>query len=407
MFPFRNARAFSAFKYRNYRIYWSGLLVAVTGWQIMTFTQLWLIYDLTHSALYLGLAGGINGGVNICLSVFSGVFVDRVDRRKLLLVTQSSMAIQAFALAILTVTHTINVWHILVMTAFTGASSAFDSPGRQALVPQLVDDPKDIPPAVAMASSIWSAARVIGPALAGVFLATIGAALGFFVTAIGYSGMVFTLSRLDLGNRVVPAARSRLLVEFKEGWRYVLSDRTFTILMAMTFLNSVFGQSYEYLLPVFAKDILEVGPTGYGFLMASAGSGAVGGILAVAALSHRGNRGKQLLAGNILFGVFLILFSLSDWYIPSLALIGIASFFNAMYMTNVLTLLQSLVPDRLRGRVMAIYTLTWSLSTLGGMQAGFVTHALNAPMAVIIGAVIILGFALFVTLSYPRIRELE
>ncbi len=406
MLSFRNVQAFAVFRYRNYRLYWSGLLVAVVGWQILTFSQLWLIYDLTHSPLYLGLAGGINGGINILLTIFSGVYVDRVDRRKLLIVTQCCMALQALAMAVLTVTHVVNVWHILIMTGLAGATSAFDSPGRQALVPRLVDDPKDIPPAVALASSIWSASRVLGPALAGVFIATVGVSVGFFVTAAGYVLMVLTLTHLRLG-AVKVANRARLLSELREGWGFVLTDKVLVTLIAMTFLNSIFGLSYEYLLPVFSRDILDVGATGYGFLMASAGTGAVCGILVVAALSHRGSRGKQLLIGNSLFGVFLILFSLSHWYIPSVVLIGIASFFNSLYMTNVLTTLQTLVPDRLRGRVMAIYTLVWGLSTLGGMQAGLIANALGAPWGVIIGALLILGFALYVAFFSPRIRQLQ
>ncbi len=398
---------FAALRYRNYRLYWIGLLIAIMGWQILTFTQLWLVYELTNSTLYLGAAGGANGAANICFSVFGGVFADRMDRRRLIIFSQCSMVILSLILATLTVTQLVNVWHVLIIAALTGATSAFDTPARQALVPHLIDDPKDIGNAVALASSVWSAARIVGPAVAGVLIAVAGPAPCFYITSAAYGVMVLFMIRLNVGKMVAPRTRAGLLSDFKEGWSYVLNNSIFFSLIAITFLNSVFGMSFVYLLPVFAKDILSVGSSGYGFLMTASGIGAVCGVITVATIANRGHRGKILLIGSGLFGILLIAFSFSRWYAFSLGLIVLMGFFNSLYMTNVLTLLQGLVPDKLRGRVMGIYALTWSLMPLGGMQAGVVANAVGAPLAVTIGGVVVLGFAVFVALSNRLIRNLS
>ena len=197
-----------------------------------------------------------------------------------------------------------------------------------------------------------------------------------------------------------------MLSAFTEGWKYVWTNKVFLNLIAITFLNSIFGMSFVYLLPVFARDVLSAGPSGYGFLMTAFGTGAVCGVLTVASVSTRGHRGKVLLTGNILFCLLLIVFSLSRSYSVSLVLIALTGFFNSIYMTNVLTLLQALVPDELRGRVMGIYSLTWSLMPLGGMQAGALANVLDAPLVVTIGGLVTLAFAVFVIISNKRIRNL-
>jgi MFS family permease len=390
------------------------------GRQILIFTQLWLIYELTNSTIYLGAAGGVTGVATILFSVFGGVLADRTDRRRLIILTQTIMAILSFVLATLTVTHLVNVWHILIIATLTGATSAFDQPARQALLPHLIDDPKELGNAVALASSVWSATRIVGPALAGGLIVLAGPAICFYLTSFGFGAMVLSLTQLNMAKAIIPPTRSRLLSEFKEGWGYVLNNGTFLTLITMTFLNSVFltlitmtflnsvfGLSFIFLLPVFAKDILAVGPSGYGFLMTASGIGAVCGVITVASIAHRGHRGRVLLIGNSLSGILLIAFAFSRWYTPSLGLIALAGFFNQLYMTNVLTLLQTLVPDRLRGRVMGIYGLTWSLQPLGGLQAGFVANFVGVPLAVTIGGLVTLGFAVFVAVSSSRLRNLN
>jgi MFS family permease len=396
-----------ALKYRNYRLYWMGLLVSILGWQFLTFAQLWLVYDITGSTLYLGAVGGVNGAATICLSLFGGVLADRVDKRKLIIFTQSMMAVLAFVLATLTFTHLVNVWHVLVISALTGATSAFDNPARQALIPHLIDDPRDLTNAVALASSVWSVTRAVGPALAGVMIATTGPSICFYVTSGGYGVMVLALVRLSVGKLVVPQVQSSVLSAFNEGLKYILRNKIFLYLITITFLNSIFGMSFVYLLPVFAKNILSAGPSGYGFLMTAFGTGAIFGVLTVASLANRGHKGTVLITGNLLFCLLLIAFSLSKWYPVSIVLIALTGFFNSIYMTNVLTLLQALVPNELRGRVMGIYSLTWSLMPLGGLQAGALASIIDAPLVVTIGGLVTLGFAVLVAVSNNLIRNLD
>ena len=398
--------ALKALKYRNFRLYWLGLLVAILGWQFLTFAQLWLVYELTGSTLYTGAVGGANGIAAICLSLFGGVLADRVDKRRLIIITQSLMALLALTLAVLTATHLVKVWHVLIISAVTGATSAFDNPARQALIPRLIDDPGDLANAVALSSSVWSTTRVIGPALGGVLIASAGPAVCFFITAFGYAVMVMALLRIEVSKLETTRPPASVLSAFAEGWRYVLTNNIFFNLIAITFLNSIFGMSFVYLLPVFAKNILSAGPSGYGFLMTAFGAGAICGVLTVASRGNRGRRGRALLAGNFLFCLMLIAFSFSTWYQVSLGLIALAGFFNSIYMTNVLTMLQGLVPDELRGRVMGIYGLTWSLMPLGGLQSGALANVLEPPLVIAIGGLVILAFAAFVAATNSRIRNL-
>ena len=396
----------AALQYRNYRIYWLGLLVAILGWQMLTFAQLWLVYELTNSTFYLGLAGGVNGVSNTAFSALGGVYADRLDKRRLLILTSSGLAVLSFALATLTALGLVNVWYVLALTALTGAVSAFDTPARQALLPHLIDDVKDLNNAVALASSVWSATRVIGPALAGALIALSSPAICFYITSFAYGIMVISLTRISLSWKFSPDNHRGLLSEFAEGWRFVLGNTVFLTLITMTFLNSIFGMSFIYLLPAFTKVVLAVGPSGYGFLMAAYGIGGVCGVITVASIGHHAPRGRLLITGCSLFSMLLVAFALSKSYAISLALIGLMGFFSSLYMTNVLTTLQAMVPDNLRGRVMGIYGLTWSLLPLGGMQAGFVATIVGTARAIIIGGLVILGFTVLVALFSRSVRNL-
>lgn len=405
--PLTRIPALASLQYRNYRLYWTGLLVAIIGYQVLTFTQLWLVYELTNSTVYTGLVGGVNGVTNIVLSLFGGVFADKLDRRKLLLITQSFMALLACTLAVLTITKVVDVWHVLVIAGFTGATAAFDSPARQALIPHLIDDRKDLGNAVALGSSVWSAAGILGPAIAGTLIAATSPAICFFVTSSGYITMVLVLRSIHLNKPPANPARLNILVEIKEGWGYVLHNRIFLVLIGMSYFSSMFGFSFMYLLPVFAKDILQVGSSGYGFLSTATGIGSVCGAIVVASLSRRGHRGKLLITGCIVYGALLAVFGISRSYMFSLSVLAMTGLFNAIFLTNVMTSLQALVPDGLRGRVMGIYSLTFSFMPLGGLWAGLMAKAVGAPLTVAIGGSCISVFALVILIFSKRIRQLN
>ena len=235
---------FTSLRYRNYRIYWVGLLVAIMGYYMMTTTQLWLVYQLTDSTVYLGAVGGVNGAANICCALFGGVLADRVDRRRLIMFTQSTMAVLAFTLATLSVTNAIQVWHVLVISGLTGATSAFDTPSRQALVPHLIEDPKHIANAVALASSVWSGGRVVGPALAGTLIGVTSPAICFYITFLGYAVMVFSLTQLHVEKPIAVQNRAGLIRQFGEGLSYVRHNSVFFTLISMTLLNSLFAMPF-------------------------------------------------------------------------------------------------------------------------------------------------------------------
>lgn len=398
---------FSALRHRNYRLYWIGLMVAITGYQVQSFVQLWLVYELTRSPFYLGLVGGASAASTITFTLFGGVLADRVDRRRLLMLTQTCSGVLTLILATLAITNVLTVWHILVIAALQGIVGAFDSPVRHALLPHLIDDRKDLMNAVAMVSVVWQSTRIIGPALAGVLISVIGAAWCLYFAAFAFFTMTIVLSRIKLGEGTVPKESLSLWNSFQQGFDYVRHSSLIASLIGMTFLNSVFGLSFIYLMPIFAGDILKVGSGGYGFLMASLGVGGLVGIAATANMGGVKGKGWLLLIGSALFGILLVLFAFSRVYSLSLVLIALASIANYIYMITVQTLLQIIVPDQLRGRVMGIYSMTWSLQPLGSVQSGAIAELLGAPVAVAIGGLVVTAFALFMMAASPVVRKVR
>ncbi len=398
-------QAFSALKHRNYRIYWFGMLVAITGWQIQMVAQAWLVYKLTDSPFYLGLAGLAQAIPTIVLTLFGGVVADRVDRRKLLILTQTGTGLLMLVLAVLVGTELVQIWHILLIAFLIGAIWAFDQPARMALVPHLVDR-EDLMNAVAMGSMIWQGSRIIGPALAGVLLATVGYAACFYLTTIGFLAMVGSLVLVRVPPTASIAATQNVAQNLVEGINFILHSPVFFTLIGMTFFNSLFGFSYVTLMPVFAESILHVGERGGGLLMGISGVGAVIGTTAIASLGNFKYKGRLILIGGTAFGLTLLLFSLSPWYYVSLGVLFVSGIVNSFYLTSVNTMLQDLVPDQLRGRVMGIYGLTWSVLPLGGMVAGGVATVAGAPFAVGMGGVLVAAMAVVVALLVPRVRSL-
>ncbi|MBM2827098.1 MAG: major facilitator superfamily 1 [Dehalococcoidia bacterium] len=381
------------------------MLVAITGWQIQMMAQYWLVWKLTNSPLYLGLAGLSQALSTIMLTLFGGVIADRVDRRKLLMLTQGATGLLLFVLATLDQTGFIKVWHILVIAFLIGAVWAFDQPARMALIPHLVPR-EDLMNAVATGSIIWQGSRIVGPSIAGVLIAVAGTALCFYITAFAFLATILALVLIKVPDVVSAASERNMAHNLVEGLGFIASSPVFFTLIGMTFFNSVFGMSYVILMPVFAERVLGVHSEGYGFLMGISGVGAVLGTTLVAALGNFKHKGWLLLSGGAMFGITLLLFSLSRWYYFSLGLLFLSGGVNQLYMTSVNTLLQFLVPDQLRGRVMGVYSLTWSLLPLGGMLSGGIATLTSAPFAVGLGGIMVAGIALSVMAFLPRVRSL-
>jgi MFS family permease len=403
-------QTFSALRHRNYRLYWFGMLVAVTGLQVQMVAQAWLVYDITGSTALLGLTGLMQAVPTLALTLFGGVLADRVDRRRLIMFTQAASGLLLFLLATLTLTGTVEVWHIFAIAFCTGSISAFDQPARMALVPHLVER-EDLMNAVAMGSMVWQSSRIVGPSLAGLLIGLFGVSACFYLTTIGMLVMVLALAAVRIPPVAPPERKPQMLRDLREGVGYVARSPIFSVLMGMTFFNSVFGMSYATMMAVFARDVLDSGSSGYGFLLGITGVGALIGTTTVASLGDVRSKGPMLLGGAFLFGLLIVLFSLSRIYALSLGLLFAMGAMNSIYMTTVNTQLQVLVPDELRGRVMSIYSMTWSLMPLGGFLSGalaarFADPSLGAPVAVGLGGALVALMAVAVALTVPRVRSL-
>jgi MFS family permease len=392
-------------RYPNFRLYWLGMVATTFGNQMRQVAMLWLVYKLTGSALDLGLVGGVEGVASIVFTLYGGALADRVNRRRLLILTNFSLVILLFLLAGSTLMGLVKMPHLLVFAFLFGAITAIDGPTRQAFFPNLIEDRKDLMNAIALHSTIHQTSRIAGPAIAGL-LAAFNPAIPFFITSATYLAMVTLLSRIKAG-KADTAERGNVRGSPWEGLKYVRRNPIFSSVIGMVLLNSVFGMSFVYLLPIFAGDVLRVDSTGYGLLITFMGVGTLAGVLLGAMLGSFRKKHILLLGGSAFFGVLLVLFSLTRQYVGAAMVIAVAGFMQHLYMLTAHTLVQSLVPDNVRGRVMAIYSLVWSLTPLGGLQAGAVANYLGAPAAIAIGGGVVTAFTVFLLVAVPRLRKLD
>lgn len=400
----------TALRHPGFRRFWTGMVASVLGFQIMTVAQGWLIYDLTDSELALGYVGLAAGLPAIVLNLFGGVIADRVNQRILLMVTQMISSLGMLALAALTLMGLVEPWHIIASAFLIGSVQAFDTPTRQALFPHLIER-EDMLNAVALNSMVWQGTRVIGPAIGGVIIGTrLGVAPGFFAPFLGFLLMAVMISTLRLPP-IKRAGSGSLFGDMAQGVNFVRTNSIFAFLIGMTFFNSIFGMSYIFMLPVFARDIFEVGSAGLGILHAVSGVGAVLGTLITASLGNFRHKGMLLLGGAVLFGAFLMLFaaagSIFVFFPLSLAFIFCAGVSASMYMITIMSTLQLMVPNELRGRVMGIYGMTWSLLPMGAMQSGAIAEYTSAPLAVAVGGGAVILFAVVMGLGNRRVRTLS
>ena len=394
----------TALKHRNYRLYFFGLLISVTGFQMLMVIQAWLVWDITGNVSSLAFLGGVMAAPTVILNLFGGVVADRFDQRYLIMIVQGAIGVLLAILASLVYFDIAGLWHVLLLSFLIAGVQSFDNPARQALYPHLIDR-KDLMNAVALNTIVWQITRVIGPVVAGSLIATVGAGVALYVAASGFAVMVIAMTAIH----VRPIARAKagsVLQSMGEGIGFVLHNRIFAFLIGMTFLNSFFGMSYLILLPIFATDMLNVGSEGLGNMYAVGGIGAFLMVVIAASLSKSPRKGFFLISGAVVFGISLILFAYSTNYFWSLAMLFVGGAASTFYMVMVQTTLQALVPDNLRGRVFSIYSLTWSLLPLGALQAGLIADWVNPEFAIALGGVIVAVFALVIALTSQRIRTI-
>ena len=393
-------------QYGQFRYYWLALLTGVTGHQMLfQFTLGWLMFDLTGQEDYLALLGLAIALPALALNLLGGVLADRLEPRLLVAGAQSASATIITLLAILVLLDRVEPWHILLAAFIAGVCQAFDQASRASIFPRLVER-QHIANAVAMESVVWNGVRVLAPALAGLVIARLSIEVSMFLSAASFYLLATVISLLKLRQRA--PATGQVARQIGESIRYVGRNPLFLYIMLLTFCNSLFGMAYILLMPVLAEKSFLVAADRAGFLVGSAGVGAIVGNWIIGSLKRDSRRGQIILAGAIAYAICLLLFALTAWqalYWPAMGILFIAGISFALYLVGGLSTLQELVPDHIRGRVMGLYGATWSLGPLGLAQSGFVAQYLGAPAAVALGAGIMLITALLIYLFQPAVRN--
>jgi MFS family permease len=396
--------ALRALKHRNYRLFFGGQLISLIGTWMQNVAQAWLVYRLTHSSFLLGLVGFAGQIPVFLLAPIGGAAADRWNKHRILVATQSSSLALAFILAGLTLPGYVKVWHVVVLAALLGVVNAFDMPTRQSFVVEMVGK-SDLGNAIALNSSMFNSARIIGPAIAGVLVAAIGEGWCFFANGVSYIAVIVGLLLMRLE---APARKARPQSTFEhiaEGFRYVAGTAPIRAILLLLGVVSFTGMPYTVLMPIFAGHILHAGARGLGVLMGATGVGAVAGALTLATRSGVRGLGRWVAYGCAGFGVSLIVFSWSRTFWLSVVLVVPAGFSMMVQMASSNTLIQSMVEDRLRGRVMAIYSMVFmGMGPVGALAAGAAADRFGAPFVVTASGVICLASALVFRWMLPALR---
>ncbi|XHX77186.1 MAG: MFS transporter [Stenomitos frigidus ULC029] len=397
-----------ALRSRNYRLFFLGHGASLMGtWMTQTAT-IWLVYHLTGSALMLGLVGFANQFPNFVLTPFAGVWVDRWDRRRTIVITQILAMIQSLSLAFLALTGTITVWQIVVLVAFQGCINAFDMPARQSFVVTMVDRREDLSNAIALNSSMFSSARLVGPAIAGLIIAATNTGICFLIDGVSYIAVIAGLLAMRLSPQppVTSKPAETLWYSLKEGFDYAVGLRPIRSILLLIALVSLVGMPYMTLAPIFASEILHGGPETLGFLMASSGLGA---LIAAIYLSARPNAlglSKLIAIAPAIFGSALIVFALSRVLWLSMLAVLLIGMGLVLQHTAGNTVLQTIVDDDKRGRVMSFYMMAFtSTVTFGNLVAGSLATHIGAPHTLLIGGILCIIGSLLFTKQLPEMRQ--
>jgi len=404
------AHAWQALRHRNFKLFFCGQSVSVLGTWMTRLATAWLVYRLTHSALLLGLVGFSSQILTFLLGPFGGVWVERLDRRKLLVWTQTAAALQSLAMAALTLAHIITIPEILALGALQGAINALDMPGRQSFLLQMVEDRADLGNAIAINSSMVNGARLVGPALAGLVIAARGEGYCFLLDGLSYFAVIYSLLLMrikPLGATPNPdAAKPTVFDQMREGWQYVSTFRPIRSILTLFAIVSLMGWPYSVLLPIFAGTIFRGGPHTLGFLTGATGVGALVSALSLAFRKSVVGLTRMIQISSAVFGAALILFGLSRWLWLSLVLMLFVGFGMMQTAAASNTVIQTLVPEDKRGRVMSYYTMAFVGSApFGSLLAGGLARAIGAPLTVILTGTCVAAGALWFTLELPKIRQ--
>jgi MFS family permease len=395
-----------ALRHRNFRLFFGGQSISVIGTWMTRVATSWLVYRLTNSALLLGAVSFVGQIPTFLLAPIAGVLVDRIDRRKVLVWTQALAMLQSLALAWLTLSNRITIHEVLALSAFQGVINAFDMPGRQSFMVQMVEDRADLSNAIAINSSMVNMARLVGPSLAGLLIAVKNEGWCFLVDGISYIAVIISLLMMHVVRTEERRATTSMFTQMKEGWTYVAGFVPIRSILSLFALLSLMGWPFMVLMPIFAAKILHGGPHTLGFLMGAVGVGSLASALSlVMRRSVRGLTRVIPIAAGI-FGVGLICFGLSHYLWLSMLMMLVTGFGMMQGLTGSNTIIQTLVDENMRGRVMSYYTMAFvGMAPFGSLLAGAMAHAIGAPRTVIVSGIACIVGAFWFATQLPAIRR--
>jgi MFS family permease len=396
-----------ALRHRNYRLFFGGQGISLVGTWMTRVATGWLVYRLTGSAFLLGLVSFSSQIPILLLGPFAGVWVDRLNRHRVLVVTQALSMVQSFALAGLALAHIITVHEVILLNLFQGAINSFDMPARQAFLIEMVEDREDLGNAIALNSSLVNAARLIGPSVAGLLIAAVGEGYCFLIDGFSYVAVIASLLAMTVTPRVIEHARASVLSELHEGWEYVRGFRPIWSILLLLSVISLVGMPYTTLMPIFAGKILHGGAHTLGFMMGAVGVGALTGAVRLAARKSVLGLGRVIAMTSAGFGAGLVAFSFSGELWLSLLLLVVTGFCFMQQMASSNTILQTITEDSKRGRVMSFYSIAFQgVAPFGSLTAGAIASRIGAPHTLTIGGAVCVCGAGWFAMQLPAIRKL-
>lgn len=400
------SHAWRALRHRNFRLFFGGQSISVIGTWMTRVATSWLVYRLTGSALLLGTVSFAGQIPTFLLAPLAGVMVDRIDRRKVLVWTQALAMVQSLVLAALTLSNRITIGEVLALSAFQGLINAFDMPARQSFMVQMVEERADLSNAIAINSSMVNMARLVGPSLAGLLIAFKNEGWCFLVDGISYIAVIVSLLLMRVPKKGEQPARTSMVTQLKEGWTYVAGFVPIRSILLLFALLSLMGWPFMVLMPIFAAKILHGGPHTLGFLMGAVGVGSLASALSL--VMRRSVRGltRVIPVAAVIFGIGLIAFGFSHALWLSMAMMLVTGFGMMQGLTGSNTIIQTLVDENMRGRVMSYYTMAFvGMAPFGSLLAGAMAHAMGAPRTVIVSGVACIVGGIWFTTQLPAIRK--
>jgi MFS family permease len=399
------ATAIRALRHRNFRLFFAGQSISLIGTWMTRIATAWLVYRLTGSAWLLGIVGFAGQIPTFLLAPIAGVWVDRLNRRSVLVVTQALAMVQSLALAALTLSHRVTITEIVLLSAMQGLINAFDMPGRQAFMVEMVEGREDLANAIALNSSMVNMARLIGPSLAGLVIAGFGEGYCFLIDGVSYIAVIASLVMMHVHVRKLPAVASPMVERLREGWDYVSGFAPVRTILLLFAIVSLMGMPFTVLMPIFAAKVLHGGAHTLGFLMGALGAGALTGAVVLAMRRSVLGLGRLIAINAAIFGGGLVAFAFSQIEWLSLLLMLVTGYGMMQQMAASNTIIQTVVPEDKRGRVMSYYTMAFvGMAPFGSLLAGALAHAVGAPVTLAItGGCCVAGAAWFAT-RLPMIR---